>query len=851
MIDPMRWLKKAIRRQSTQVRSTREASLTRSRRCRIETLEELVPLTAVPTGTNIQIQSQNQNLNQTNPDVAKDPVGDFVVVWEQVTAEGNRDIFGRRFFATGTPKGTEFGIVTTTQDQYAPRVDMAGDGSFVVVWEEVDTGGETDIFFRRFDSSGNAISLPTLANPADTVDQTDPDIAVFPTGTFVITWTNATTATNSDIQFRRFVSNGSPLDAAARNLANTAQNETQGRIAANKAINADRFMVVWTEATTRGDTDVMRDMRSIFTGNTISGAGVVSDNAATQNLNHSNPSVDLDVVGNAVVTYAEEVTPTNNNLYLRRYNNLGVAQTTNRQVVEDQASLDTKVSQVGIAGNSTFVVTYVTENGTDGTSDLSYQRFAADGSKFAGPQEVLLPPHNPGNQTVPQIAMNGVGDFTIVWEDDVFKDVFGDLTYARNFRTPLDTIGLYNPASATFFLRNSNTTGTADIQPFNLGTIGPPRWYPIAGDWNGDGVTTIGVYEPTGATFFLRNSNTVGVADITINFGSPNWIPVAGDWDGDGIDTIGAYDRQSSTFYLRNSNTTGVADITANYGPTNLTWTPVAGDWNGDGIDTIGLYNPQRGVPSTGRFLLRNTNTSGVADVAFNFNSPNLKPVVGDWNRDGVDTIGTFNPATAVVSLRNSNNAGGADIEFTYGASVPPLTEAWIAIAGDWNGPGAAGLVTSTAVPSSDLPESLLDAAQLDSVVNEAIARWELAGLSADQAATLAQVSIVVADLPGNYLGVAQGNKITLDNNAAGHGWFVDLTPGDDDEYAEIATELVARSDTGADGRVDLLTAVSHEFGHLLGLEHSHGDPSDVMLDTLLPGIRRLPDAAAIDRLLG
>ena len=70
------------------------------------------------------------------------------------------------------------------------------------------------------------------------------------------------------------------------------------------------------------------------------------------------------------------------------------------------------------------------------------------------------------------------------------------------------------------------------------------------------------------------------------------WIPIAGDWDGNGTDTIGLYDPATSTFYLRNTNGTGVADVTFNYGVGGAGWIPIAGDWNGDGKDTIGLYDP-------------------------------------------------------------------------------------------------------------------------------------------------------------------------------------------------------------------------------------------------------------------
>ncbi|MDD5436532.1 MAG: hypothetical protein PHX20_03205, partial [Candidatus Omnitrophica bacterium] len=85
-------------------------------------------------------------------------------------------------------------------------------------------------------------------------------------------------------------------------------------------------------------------------------------------------------------------------------------------------------------------------------------------------------------------------------------------------------------------------------------------------------------------------------------------MPVAGDWNGDGITTIGLYNPVTSVFYLRNTNTAGYADMTFAYGPANSGWLPIAGDWNRDRITMIGLYNPVTSV-----FYLRNTNTASYA----------------------------------------------------------------------------------------------------------------------------------------------------------------------------------------------------------------------------------------------
>ncbi|HEV2070786.1 MAG TPA: hypothetical protein VGR26_13415 [Acidimicrobiales bacterium] len=113
---------------------------------------------------------------------------------------------------------------------------------------------------------------------------------------------------------------------------------------------------------------------------------------------------------------------------------------------------------------------------------------------------------------------------------------------------------------------------------------------------------------------------------------------------------------RNGIWYLRASNTSGVADIAFRYGDHGDR--PVVGDWNGDGTDTPGVVRGNI-------WYLRNSNTSGVADIAFRYGNQGDRPVVGDWNNDGTDTPGVVRGA--IWYLRNSNTSGVADIAFRYG----------------------------------------------------------------------------------------------------------------------------------------------------------------------------------------
>ena len=90
---------------------------------------------------------------QSYPSVASDPVGNFVVVWASDTLDGSdKGVFGQRYLGSGVPVGPEFRVNTyTTNYQSQPSVAADASGNFVVVWHSVNQDGSSmGVFGQRY-----------------------------------------------------------------------------------------------------------------------------------------------------------------------------------------------------------------------------------------------------------------------------------------------------------------------------------------------------------------------------------------------------------------------------------------------------------------------------------------------------------------------------------------------------------------------------------------------------------------------------------------------------------------------------------------------------------------------------
>jgi len=195
---------------------------------------------------------------------------------------------------------------------------------------------------------------------------------------------------------------------------------------------------------------------------------------------------------------------------------------------------------------------------------------------------------------------------------------------------------------------------------FQFGVISDAHFagnFAPAGAGSASGFDKIGSYgfdNSTGLYRFLLDFDHDGIVDFTSVSGFQiNAYPVAGDFaPAHPGDEIGLFDGTTWHLDTNGDNILGPGDAVISSAQRGL---PIVGDFDGDGDDDLGTYDAG---PNLFTFDLNNNGTIDDS-FSFGFNGFRDRPIAGDINLDGIDDIGLFVP-------RGNSQLTGVDVSEWY-----------------------------------------------------------------------------------------------------------------------------------------------------------------------------------------
>ncbi len=366
------------------------------------------------TGFGTEIKLNNTTANaQRNPASSINDSENHVVVWQSWGQDG--DGWGIYAIAVANRSATPsaeilINTAVTTGSQLNPDVAMSSDGDYVVVWQDESADGDGwGIYYGMFNLAGSALQVNTLVNGTTTGNQRLPAVAVAGNDTYVLVWES------EGHIFGRLINVDGTLNGGEFQISTTmaGSRHSYPSVAMD---NSGGFVVTWQAVNTSGESVILAQRMSSAA---VAQGGIFTVNSELTTAKTS-PSIDMNSSGEFAIAWSSYGQDGDNlGVYARKYGSDGVSQISEFKVNTDdtsgaQTQVDVKLSPSGV-----MLFTY-TNYAKDGDKAGVYsEAFKPDGTRSGTPIQISTTTAD--NQMNPSVAFVEETDpVFVVWQDGLF-----------------------------------------------------------------------------------------------------------------------------------------------------------------------------------------------------------------------------------------------------------------------------------------------------------------------------------------------------------------------------------------------------------------------------------------------
>lgn len=350
--------------------------------------------------------------NQLAPYIVSDGAGGAIIAWWDNRGTST-DIYAQRIDASGYVRWTTNGIaiVTAVGDQNAPAIVSDGLGGAIFAWQDNRNGTDWDIYTQRINALGqtlwttNGVAISTAAS-----NQANPAIVSDGAGSAIITWIDYRSGTNYDIYAQRIKSygvvhwtaNGVPICTAANDQGDPT-------IISDSS---DGAIITWEDNRNGTDNDIYAQRINVSGVVRWTADGVpISTAARSQGW----PTLISDGSGGAIITWFEQSTVEDGDIYAQRINNSGMVQWETNGVAISTATNNQQIRAIVNDGASGAIIMWADyRSGTHW--DVYTQRVNASGVVQWTTDGVAIATGD-FHKGIPNIASDDSGGAIIAWDD--------------------------------------------------------------------------------------------------------------------------------------------------------------------------------------------------------------------------------------------------------------------------------------------------------------------------------------------------------------------------------------------------------------------------------------------------